>query len=248
MSVKLNKQETNTRVLIDKRRTHLVKDINVNETRVVEEKQKTGQDMRTSERARTEQLKVAAIKSEPRLVDPISKENIAVEVLQTVPVEKLSQLENLTDDAENSSENSICMKNKTLETSGDHGRDLITSEASENDDLRKKRKRGEGGGLEDDRTQIGKKIKTEEKNIKEEAVQRLKLLQKGVKILFICDTSSRNVHKMNFSDTVIFAGKSNGTFVQCSRAKCSKWRFLPEFEDPALVSAAKDYICTAGKN
>ena len=81
MSVKLNKQETNRRVLIDNRSTHLVKDINVNETRVVEEKQKTGQDMRTSERARTEQLKVAAIKSEPRLVKPISKENIAVEVL-----------------------------------------------------------------------------------------------------------------------------------------------------------------------
>ena len=248
MSVKLNKQETNRRVLIDNRSTHLVKDINVNETRVVEEKQKTGQDMRTSERAHTEQLKVAAIKSEPMLVEPISKENIAVEVLQTAPMEKLSQLENLTDDAENSSENSICMKNMTLETSGDHGRDLITSEASENDDLKKKRKRGEGGDLEDDGPQIGKKIKTEEKNIKEEAVQRLKLLQKGVKILFICDTSSRNVHKMNFSDTVIFAGKSNGTFVQCSRAKCSKWRFLPEFEDPALVSAAKDCICISGKS
>ena len=43
---------------------------------------------------------------------------------------------------------------------------------------------------------------------------------------------------MNFSHRLVFAGKSNGTFVQCSRIKCAKWRFLPEFEDPALVSAA----------
>ena len=43
---------------------------------------------------------------------------------------------------------------------------------------------------------------------------------------------------------MIFAGKSNGTFVQCSNIKCSKWRFLPEFEDPAMVRAsiAKDHI------
>ena len=43
---------------------------------------------------------------------------------------------------------------------------------------------------------------------------------------------------------MIFAGKSNGTFVQCSNIKCSKWRFLPEFEDPAMVRAsiAKDHV------
>ena len=32
------------------------------------------------------------------------------------------------------------------------------------------------------------------------------------------------------------SGKSEGTFVQCSLAECAKWRFLPQFEDPALVS------------
>ena len=31
-------------------------------------------------------------------------------------------------------------------------------------------------------------------------------------------------------------GKSEGMFVQCSLAECAKWRFLPQFEDPALVS------------
>ena len=168
MSVMLNKCEANRRV---------VNETDVNDTKIVAGKQKTRLNLR---KAGEMQFKVDAIKSEPKLAE-ISKEDIALEVVQTAPGGNSSQLENLADEVKNSADGKICTKNRTLETSECGSTDPITIEVS--DDCSKKRKRGEHGGEEEDKTRMGKKIKTEveEKNIKDEAVQRLKILQKGVK-------------------------------------------------------------------
>ena len=169
MSVMLNKCEANRRV---------VNETDVNDTKIVAGKQKTRLNLR---KAGEMQFKVDAIKSEPKLAE-ISKEDIALEVVQTAPGGNSSQLENLADEVKNSADGKICTKNRTLETSDRSSTDPITSEVSD-DSGSKKRKRGEQGGEEEDRSGICKKIKreVEEKNIKDEAVQRLKILQKGVK-------------------------------------------------------------------
>ena len=41
-------------------------------------------------------------------------------------------------------------------------------------------------------------------------------------------------------------GKSDGTYVQCSKKSCQKWRFLPEFEDPALIP--ENWECSMNEN
>ena len=176
MSVMLNKYEANRRVGVDNEIAQGVNETDVNETKI--KKQKTRLDLR---KAGEMQIKVDAIKSESRLAE-LSKEDIALEVVQTAPGGNSSQLENLANEAKNSSDGEICTKNKTLETSDQSRTDPITSEVSD-DSIRKKKKRDEQGGEEEDKTRMGKKIKTEveEKNIKDEAVQRLKILQKGVK-------------------------------------------------------------------
>ena len=87
-------------------------------------------------------MQADAIRIEPNLVEP-GQEDIVLEVLQTAQGGNSSQIENLANEAENSSDSEICTKNRTLETS-DRGRDPIPSEVG--DDRRKKRKRGEIGG------------------------------------------------------------------------------------------------------
>ena len=159
----------------------------MNETDLVNEPKKV-----TPEKQKTKEgkIQVDAIRSEPKLAEP-GQEDIALEVLQTTGGGNSSQLETLTNEAQKSSDGEICTKNRTLETS-DRG-----SEVS--DDRRKKRKRGEQqGGDNKDKSKIEKKIKgemVEEKNIKDEAVQRLKILQKGA-------TNSNS--EMNFSDCLYF--------------------------------------------
>ena len=115
-------------------------------------------------------MQVDAIRSKPKLAEP-GQGDIALEVLQRTPGGNSSfKLETPANEAENSSE--ICTKNRILETS-----DPIPSEV-------KKRKRVEQGGDSKVKSKIGKKIKAEaveERNIKDEVVQRLKILQKGVK-------------------------------------------------------------------
>ena len=178
MSVMLNKYEANRRVGIDDESVQVVNETDANETKRVTGKQKTRLNLR---KAGEMQFKVDAMKSEPKLAELV-KEDIALEVVQTAPGGNSSQLENLANEAKNSSDGEICTKNRTLETSDRSSTDPITSEVSD-EDCSKKRKRGEQEGEEEDKTRMGKKIKTEveEKNIKDEAVQRLKILQKGVK-------------------------------------------------------------------
>ena len=54
---------------------------------------------------------------------------------------------------------------------------------------------------------------------KEKAVEKMRLLQKG---------------------------KSHGTYVQCSKSSCEKWRFLPEYEDPAQIP--ENWECSMNAN
>ena len=174
MSVMLHKCEANRRAGCDNESAQ-----EVNETDVTLRNQKTKHNSRKE--GEEVQMQAEATRIEPNLVEP-GQEDIVLEVLQTAQGGNSSQIENLANEAENSSDSEICTKNRTLETS-DRGRDPIPSEVG--DDRRKKRKRGEqGGDVKENKNKIDKKIKAEvveEKNIKDEAVQRLKILQKGVK-------------------------------------------------------------------
>ena len=119
-------------------------------------------------------IKNDALRSEPKLVEE------DLEVLPTTPEGNLSQIETLANEAENSSDGEKCTKNRTLKISALGGNPIST-----HDDFSKKRKRVEHGKeTEDNKSKMDKKIKSEmveKKNIKDEAVQRLKILQKGVK-------------------------------------------------------------------
>ena len=197
MSVMLNKYEANRRIGLDDKRAQGVNESDENEIRIVTGMQKTRHN--STEEG---EVKVGAIKSEPKLAEPSSREDIVLEILQTARGGNSSQLENLANEAENSSDSEICTKNRALETS-DRGKDPIASEVS--NDSSKKRKRGENGEDKEDKSRIGKKIKTEvdDKNIKDEAVQRLKILQKGVKWRKFFVINSQNLHEMNFSGICI---------------------------------------------
>ena len=172
MSVMLDKCEASKRVGRDSQSAQ-------DETDVVNEPKKVtpGKGRLDRRNAGETEMQVDAIRSEPKLAEP-GQVDIALEVLQTTPGgNSSSKLETPANEAENSSDGEICTKNRTLATS-----DPILSEVSDN--RRKKRKRVEQGGDSKVRSKIGKKIKAEaveERNIKDEAVQRLKILQKGVK-------------------------------------------------------------------
>ena len=196
MSVMLNKYEANRRVGLDDKRAEGVNESEENEVRIVTGKQKTRHD--STEEG---EVKIGAFKSESKLASP-RREDTVLEVLQTARGGNSSQLENLANEAENSSDSEICTKNRALETS-DRGKDPIASEVS--NDSCKKRTRGENGEDKEDKSRIGKKIKTEvdDKNIKDEAVQRLKILQKGVKWRKFFVINSQNLHEMNFSGICI---------------------------------------------
>ena len=173
MSVLLDKCEASKRVRRDNQSAQ-----DVNETDVVNEPKKVtpGKGRHDRRKEGETEMQVDTIRSEPKLAEP-GQGDIALEVLQTTPGENSSQLQTPANEAENSSDGEICTKNRTLETS-----DPIPSEVS--DDRRKKRKRVEQGGDDKVKSKIGKKIKAEaveERNIKDEVVQRLKILQKGVK-------------------------------------------------------------------
>ena len=147
MSVMLHKCEVNRRVGCDNESTQ-----EVNETNVTPGNQKTRHNSRKEGEV---QMQVDAIRIEPNLVEP-GQEDIVLEVLQTAQGGNSSQIENLANEAENSSDSEICTKNRTLKTS-DRGRDPIPSEVG--DDRRKKRKRGEqGGDVREDKSKIDKRI------------------------------------------------------------------------------------------
>ena len=213
MSVMLDKCEASKRVGRDSQSAQ-------DETDVVNEPKKVtpGKGRLDRRNAGETEMQVDAIRSEPKLAEP-GQVDIALEVLQTTPGgNSSSKLETPANEAENSSDGEICTKNRTLETS-----DPIPSEVS--DDRRKKRKRGEQGGDDKVKSKIGKKIKAEaveERNIKDEVVQRLKILQKGVKsrkFFFFCETNPQHLREMNFSDCLYL--QANQMARLCSAAGSS---------------------------
>ena len=209
MSVLLDKCEASKRV-----RRHNQSAQDVNEADVVNEPKKVtpGKGRHDRRKAGETEMQVDAIRSEPKLAEP-GQGDIALEVLQTAQGGNSSQIKNLANEAENSSDSEICTKNRTLETS-----DPIPSEV-------KKRKRVEQGGDSKVKSKIGKKIKAEaveERNIKDEAVQRLKILQKGVKsrkFFFFCETNPQHLREMNFSDCLYL--QANQMARLCSAAGSS---------------------------
>ena len=210
MSVLLDKCEASKRVRRDNQSAQ-----DANETDVVNEPKKVtpGKGRHDRRNAGETEMQVDAIRSEPKLAEP-GQGDIALEVLQTTPGGNSSfKLETPANEAENSSDGEICTKNRTLETS-----DPIPSEV-------KKRKRVEQGGDDKVKSKIGKKIKAEaveERNIKDEVVQRLKILQKGVKsrkFFFFCETNPQHLREMNFSDCLYL--QANQMARLCSAAGSS---------------------------